>query len=67
MIMSSINIIKPKSDDNSNKIEQQALKEVEITAELAPNQKIMKEAEKLIETTEAGSASSVQEQERDGG
>ena len=43
-----------KSDD---KEEQQALKEAEIVAELAPNEKTRKEAEKLIETVENGSTS----------
>ncbi len=54
-----------KSDDNNNKAEQQALKEVEIIAELAPNEKTRKEAEKLIETVENGSATTVQEQEQE--
>lgn len=62
--MSSKNINK-KSDDNNDKVEQQALKEVEIIAELAPNEKIRKEAEKLIETVETGSATTVQEQEQE--
>ena len=51
-----------KSDDKNDKAEQQALKEVEIVAELAPNEKTRKEAEKLIETVENGSATTVQEQ-----
>ena len=54
-----------KSDDNNDKAEQQALKEVEIIAELAPNEKTRKEAEKLIETVENGSATTVQEQEQE--
>jgi hypothetical protein len=62
--VSSKNINK-KSDDNNDKVEQQALKEVEIIAELAPNEKIRKEAEKLIETVEPGSATTVQEQEQE--
>ena len=41
-----------KSD---NKEEEQALKEAEIVAELAPNEKTRKEAEKLIETVESQS------------
>ena len=53
-----------KSDDNNDKAEQEALKEVEIVAELAPNEKTRKEAEKLIETVENGSTS-VQEQEQE--
>ena len=62
--MSSKNLNK-KSDDKNDKVEQQALKEVEIIAELAPNEKTRKEAEKLIETVENGSAKSVQEQEQE--
>ena len=46
--MSSKNLNK-KSDDKNDKAEQQALKEAEIVAELAPNEKTRKEAEKLIE------------------
>ena len=61
--MSSKNNLK-KSDNYNDKAEQQALKEVEIVAELAPNEKIRKEAEKLIETVENGSTS-VQEQEQE--
>ena len=62
--MSSKNLNK-KSDDKNDKAEQQALKEVEIVAELAPNEKTRKEAEKLIETVENGSATTVQEQEQE--
>jgi hypothetical protein len=62
--VSSKNLNK-KSDDKNDKVEQQALKEVEIIAELAPNEKTRKEAEKLIETVENGSAKSVQEQEQE--
>jgi hypothetical protein len=54
-----------KSDDDNDKAEQQALKEAEIVAELAPNEKTRKEAEKLIETVENGSATTVQEQEQE--
>ena len=54
-----------KSDDNNDKAEQQALKEVGIIAELAPNEKTRKEAEKLIETVENGSTTIVQEQEQE--
>jgi hypothetical protein len=61
--MSSKNLNK-KSDDKNGKAEQQALKEAEIVAELAPNEKTRKEAEKLIETVENGSTS-VQEQEQE--
>ena len=61
--MSSKNLNK-KSDDKNDKAEQKALKEVEIVAELAPNEKTRKEAEKLIETVENGSTS-VQEQEQE--
>ncbi len=61
--MSSKNNLK-KSDNYNDKAEQQALKEVEIVAELAPNEKTRKEAEKLIETVENGSTS-VQEQEQE--
>ena len=57
--MSSKNFNK-KSDD---KAEQEALKEAEIVAELAPNEKTRKEAEKLIETVESGSTVQEQEQE----
>jgi len=41
-----------KKSNNSDKEEEQALKEAEIVAELAPNEKTRKEAEKLIETVE---------------
>jgi flagellar biosynthesis/type III secretory pathway protein FliH len=41
-----------KKSQNNDKAEQQALKEAEIVAELAPNQRTRKEAEKLIETIE---------------
>src|SRR4029077_15757298 len=61
--MSSKNLNK-KSDDKNDKAEQKALKEVEIVAELAPNEKTRKKAEKLIETVENGSTS-VQEQEQE--
>ena len=62
--MSSKNNIK-KSDNYNDKAEQQALKEVETIAELAPNEKTRKEAEKLIEIIEDGSATTVQEQEQE--
>ena len=62
--MSSKNLNK-KSDDKNDKAEQQALKEVEIVAELAPNEKTRKEAEELIETVESASNSTVQEQEQE--
>ena len=60
--MSSKNL--NKKYGNNDKAEQEALKEVEIVAELAPNEKTRKEAEKLIETVENGSTS-VQEQEQE--
>jgi len=60
--MSSKNLNK-KYDDKNDKAEQQALKEVEIVAELAPNEKTRKEAEELIETVENASGSTEQEQE----
>ena len=62
--MSSKNSDK-KYDDKNDKAEQEALKEVEIVAELAPNEKTRKEAEKLIETVENGSATAVQEHEQE--
>jgi len=61
--MSSKNFNK-KSDDKNDKAEQQALKEAEIVAELGPNEKTRKEAEKLIETVENASTS-VKEQEQE--
>ena len=57
--MSSKNVNK-KSDDK-DKAEQEALKEVEIVAELAPNEKTRKEAEELIETVETQSNSIAQD------
>jgi len=54
-----------KSDNNNNRAEEQALKEAEIVAELAPNEKTRKEAEKLIETVQDDSATTVQEQEQE--
>ena len=62
--MSSKNLNK-KFDDKNDKAEQQALKEVEIVAELAPNEKTRKEAEELIVTVESASSSTVQEQEQE--
>jgi hypothetical protein len=61
--MSSKNLNR-KSDDKNDKAEQEALREAEIVAELAPNEKTRKEAEKLIETVENGSTS-VQEHEQE--
>jgi hypothetical protein len=61
--MSSKNLNK-KSDNKNDKAEQEALKEVEIVAELAPNEKTRKEAEKLIETVENGSTTG-REQEQE--
>lgn len=55
---------KSRYNDNSDKMEQEALKEVETIAELAPNERTRREAEELIETIEGGeSTTSVQEQE----
>jgi hypothetical protein len=53
-----------KSDDKNDKAEKEALKDVEIVAELAPNEKTRKEAEKLIETVENGSTT-IQEKEHE--
>ena len=50
-----------KKNENEDKEEQQAIKEVEIVAELAPNEKTRKEAEELIETVENGSTTTLQE------
>jgi len=61
--MSSKNLNK-KSDDKNDKAEQEALKEAEIVAELAPNEITRKEAEKLIETVETGSTTG-REQEQE--
>ena len=44
-----------KKSNNNDKAEEEALKEVEIVAELAPNEKTRKEAEKLIEAVESQS------------
>ena len=60
----SSKILNKKSGDKNDKAEQQALKEAEIVAELAPNEKTRKEAEKLLETVENGSTT-VQEQEQE--
>ena len=54
-----------KSDNNNNRAEEQALKEAEIVAELAPNEKTRKEAEELIEKVQDDSATTVQEQEQE--
>ena len=62
--MSSKNQIK-KSDNNNNRAEEQALKEAEIVAELAPNERTRKEAEELIERVQDDSATTVQEQEQE--
>ena len=62
--MSSKNLNKKSNNDN-DKAEKQALKEAEILAELAPNEKTRKEAEKLIETVQDDSATTVQEQEQE--
>src|SRR6476659_519645 len=60
--MSSKNL--NKKSTNNDKAEEEALKEVEIVAELAPNEKTRKEAEKLIETVE-NESTSIQEQEQE--
>jgi len=60
--MSSKNL--KKSEDKNDREEEKAIKEAEIVAELAPNEKTRKEAEKLIETVENGSTS-IQEQEQE--
>ena len=62
--MSTKNLNK-KSNDNNDKAEQEALKEAEIIAELAPNEKTRREAEKVIETAENGSTTTIQEQEKE--
>lgn len=54
---------KSRYNDNSDKMEQEALKEVETIAEFAPNERTRREAEELIETIEGESTTSVQEQE----
>jgi hypothetical protein len=64
VIVSSKNLNK-KSNDNIDKAEQEALKEAEIIAELAPNEKTRREAESLIETAENGSPTTFQEQEKE--
>jgi hypothetical protein len=48
-----------KSDNKNDKAEQEALKEAEIVAELAPDEKTRKEAEKLVETVEIESTSEI--------
>ncbi len=54
-----------KSDNNNSRAEEQALKEAEIVAELAPNERTRKEAEELIERVQDDSATTVQEQEQE--
>src|SRR6476646_2183108 len=54
-----------KSDNNNNRAEEQALKEAEIVAELAPNERTRKEAEELIEKVQDDSATTVKEQEQE--
>ena len=54
-----------KSDNNNNRAEEQALKEAEIVAELAPNERTRKEAEELIEKVQDDPATTVQEQEQE--
>ena len=60
----SSKILNKKSGDKNDKAEQQALKEAEVVAELAPNEKTREEAEKLLETVENGSTTA-QEQEQE--
>ena len=48
-----------KSDDKNVKEEQKAIEEVEIVAELAPDEKTRKEAEKLVETVEKEKSSEI--------
>ena len=62
--MSTKNLNK-KSDNNNNRAEEQALKDAEIVAELAPNERTRKEAEELIERVQDDSATTVQEQEQE--
>jgi hypothetical protein len=62
--MSTKNLNK-KSDNNNNRAEEQALKDAEIVAELAPNERTRKEAEGLIERVQHDSATTVQEQEQE--
>jgi hypothetical protein len=51
-------------DSSSSRIEQEALKEIETIAELAPNERTRKEAQKLIESVEGGEpATLIQEEE----
>ena len=57
---------KSKSNGNNGNIEQEALKEVEIIAGLAPNEKTRKEAEKLRASIEGKSAASLHKQELEG-
>ncbi|MGA9928092.1 MAG: hypothetical protein WBP96_05770 [Nitrososphaeraceae archaeon] len=54
-----------KSENNNNRAEEQALKEAEIVAELAPNERTRKEAEELIEKVQDDSATTVKEQEQE--
>ncbi len=54
-----------KSDNNNDRVEEQALKEAEIVAELAPNEKTRKEAEELLEKVQDDSATPVQEQQQE--
>ena len=54
-----------KSDNNNNRAEEQALKDAEIVAELAPNERTRKEAEELIERVQDDSATTVQELEQE--
>ena len=54
-----------KKSQNTDKAVQQALKEAEIVAEFAPNERTRKEAEKLIETIEEKSTPNLLEVERE--
>ena len=61
----SLTSMSTKKNQNSDKAEQQALKEAEIVAELAPSERTRKEAEKLIDTIEEKSTQDFHEAERE--
>ena len=60
-----VNSMSTKKSQNTEKAEQQALKEIEMVAELAPSERTRKEAEKLIETIEEKSTPNPLEAERE--
>jgi hypothetical protein len=62
----SLSIMSTRRGQNNDKAEQQALKEAEIVAELAPDKRTRKEAEKLLETLEDKSIPDFREAERAG-